>query len=243
MPSSSRSLMMRSKIASQSLLRAKLSSVMKKRLTPLRPVHAQDLLDVVGRAVARLASLHVDDGAERALEGAAAAGVEARHVADGALDEVVRQEGRRGDVADARQVASCNCRAASASPRAASLQHLVEPLLGFAGEDARCRARAPALMSARRSPAAWRGSRRRGSRRSPPGCRPRAAAGRCRARGETGSIARRRCRPGRGRRCSAMRRDDLRRPHAGVGLVDGDDVDGTGPAPSTWRSAAPMARL
>jgi hypothetical protein len=44
----------------------------------LRPVESDQVLDVVGRAKARFASLHVDDGAERALIGTAAAGVEAR---------------------------------------------------------------------------------------------------------------------------------------------------------------------
>ena len=39
-----------------------------------------DLLDVVGRAPPRLAPLHIDDGAERALVGTAAAGIEAREV-------------------------------------------------------------------------------------------------------------------------------------------------------------------
>ena len=48
----SRSWMMRSKIASQSLLRAKLSSVMKKRGSPARSC-AHDQLDVVGRTAAR----------------------------------------------------------------------------------------------------------------------------------------------------------------------------------------------
>src|SRR2546430_7064864 len=38
----------------------------------LRPVEPYQMLDVVGRAEARLAPLHVDDGAERALIGAAA---------------------------------------------------------------------------------------------------------------------------------------------------------------------------
>ncbi len=44
----------------------------------LREVLAHQRLDIVGRAAARLAALHVDDGAERALERAAAAGIEAR---------------------------------------------------------------------------------------------------------------------------------------------------------------------
>ena len=69
----------------------------------LRPVVANDLLDVVRRAEARLAALHVDDGAERALKRAAAAGVEARVGAGGALDELARQEGD-GRAANARQV-------------------------------------------------------------------------------------------------------------------------------------------
>ena len=190
----------------------------------LRPVHAQDLLDAVGGAVARFASLHVDDGAERALEGAAAAGVEARHVADGALDEIVRA-GRA-----ARRCRRCpagpsyNCRAASAVPRAASRDHLVEAFLGLAGED-RDAERLRLLDVARGSPCSMAGSPRRGSRRSSPGCRLRAAAGRYRrARGNSFD-----CTPTMPTRpsppCSAMRRIDLVRHDAGVGLVDGNDVD------------------
>ena len=73
----SRSSIRRSKIGSQLRLRAKLSSVMKKLRHALGVIGAHDRLDVVGRAVARLAALHVDDGAEAALERTAAAGVEA----------------------------------------------------------------------------------------------------------------------------------------------------------------------
>ena len=51
----------------------------------LRPVEAHQLFDVVGRAEARLASLHVDDGAERALIGTAASGIEAGAEAERAL--------------------------------------------------------------------------------------------------------------------------------------------------------------
>ena len=58
----------------------------------LRPVRAHDLLDVVGRAAARLAALHVDDRAERTLERAAAPGIEAGVGAGGALDVFARQE-------------------------------------------------------------------------------------------------------------------------------------------------------
>ena len=49
---------------------------------PVREVGAHDLLHVVGGAAARLSALHVDDGAEGALERAAAAGVEAGVGAD-----------------------------------------------------------------------------------------------------------------------------------------------------------------
>jgi hypothetical protein len=43
----------------------------------LLPVEAHEMLDVVGRAVARLATLHIDDRAEGALVRTAAARVEA----------------------------------------------------------------------------------------------------------------------------------------------------------------------
>ena len=56
----------------------------------LRPVEPHQMLDVVRRAVARLAALHVDDGAERALIGAAAAGVEAGAEAERARDISLR---------------------------------------------------------------------------------------------------------------------------------------------------------
>ena len=67
---------------------------------PLRSVGAHDAFDVVRRAVARLAALHVDDGAEAALERAAAAGVEARIMAGDAGDRLARQDriGRRRHV-------------------------------------------------------------------------------------------------------------------------------------------------
>ena len=54
----------------------------------LRQVAADDLLDFVGRAAARFAALHVDDGAEGTEERAAAAGVEGGDLAAGALDAV-----------------------------------------------------------------------------------------------------------------------------------------------------------
>ena len=63
---------------------------------------AQDALDVVGAAAARFAALHVDDGAERALERAAAAGVERRHVADGFAHRIAGQK-RRHQLFERRQ--------------------------------------------------------------------------------------------------------------------------------------------
>ena len=134
MPSRSRISISRSKICSQSLLRAKLSSVMKKRRSPCFAFVAHDPLDVVGGAAPRLAALHVDDGAEGALEGAAAAGVEAGVGAEGAPHHVVRQMRDRHPL-DARQVGhEIVDRLQLPGERVA--QDLVEPaFLGLAGED------------------------------------------------------------------------------------------------------------
>ena len=132
MPSLSRSSIRRSKIASHSLLRAKLSSVMKNLLNALRPVEPHELLDVVGRAEARLAALHVDDRAERALVGAAAAGIEAGAEAERARDISLRQERHRRAL-HARQVLHeivDRCELA----RGRVAQHHVEPALGLAGK-------------------------------------------------------------------------------------------------------------
>ena len=60
-----------------------------------RPVLPNDVLDVVRRAASRFPSLHVDDGAERALVRAAAAGIEGRVVACRALDVLAQQERHR----------------------------------------------------------------------------------------------------------------------------------------------------
>jgi len=54
---------------------------------------ANDLLDVVRRAPSRLTRLHVDDGAERALIGAAAAGIEPRLRAARALHPLRLSQG------------------------------------------------------------------------------------------------------------------------------------------------------
>ena len=101
--------------ASQFLLRAKLSSVMKNRLTPWRALARTMRLDVVGGAIARFAALHVDDGAETAVERAAAARIEARIVAGNARGHRPRQgacvaiPGRAGR--------SGSCRSALSVPR------------------------------------------------------------------------------------------------------------------------------
>src|SRR5450756_1644952 len=59
---------------------------------PLRVIRPHDELDILRRAAARLAALHVDDGAERALVGATAAGVEAGGAAGGALRTLDRHQ-------------------------------------------------------------------------------------------------------------------------------------------------------
>ena len=101
-------------------------------------------------------------------------------------------------------------------------QQRVEAPLGLAGKQRD--ADVERLLQVRlASPAASRGSRRRGTRRSRPGCRPREAAARCRARAETGSTARRPARPGRSRRFCGTLVDDLIRTDARVGLVERRD--------------------
>jgi hypothetical protein len=67
-------------------------------------LRADDRLDVVGGAEARLAALHVDDGAEAALERAAAASVEARILTEHARDRASRQ-GRCGGRFEVGQIA------------------------------------------------------------------------------------------------------------------------------------------
>src|SRR5208337_457186 len=61
----------------------------------LRLVGADDLFEIVGGAEAALAALHVDDGAERALIGTAAAEVDAGIGAGRAHDMLLRQDRRR----------------------------------------------------------------------------------------------------------------------------------------------------
>ncbi len=61
----------------------------------LRVIGADDLLEIVGRAKAALAPLHVDDGAEGALIGAAATEIDAGIGPGRALDMLARQDWRR----------------------------------------------------------------------------------------------------------------------------------------------------
>ena len=103
-------------------------------LDALRVVLADDPLEIVGRAEAALAALHVDDGAERALVRAAAAEIEARQRSRGAPHVLARQERRRLALQRRQIVHVVVERLERAVPGVA--QHLVEPaLLGLAGEE------------------------------------------------------------------------------------------------------------
>ena len=95
-------------------------------------IGAHKALDVVGGAIARLAALHIDDGAERAEEWTAASGVEARDHADRASDPVARQE-RIGCALERRQIIEVIVDRLQGSGRGVA-QHLVEPALRLAGE-------------------------------------------------------------------------------------------------------------
>jgi hypothetical protein len=64
-------------------------------LHALRGVVPHDRLHVVGASSARDAALHVDDGAEAALERATASGIERGHASGGAGDAVGGQKGDR----------------------------------------------------------------------------------------------------------------------------------------------------
>ena len=104
------------------------------RRDALLVVLADDRFEIVGGAETALAALHVDDGAERALERAAAAEVEARHPALVARQRRRRQVRRRG-ASEVRQVVHVVVeRLHRAVHRVA--QHEVEAaFLGLAGED------------------------------------------------------------------------------------------------------------
>jgi len=96
-------------------------------IDPLRPIFPDDLLEVVRRAEAALATLHVDDGAEGALVGAAAAKVDAGVFPRGAHDVLVGQDRRRLAFERGQMVHVVVERLELAVPRVA--QHDVEPSL------------------------------------------------------------------------------------------------------------------
>ena len=131
------------------------------RRDALLVVLADDRFEIVGIAEAALAALHVDDGAERALERAAAAEIEARLAAFVAGERRRRQAGRRRAF-DARQIVHVVVeRLQRAVPGIE--QDRVEPaFLGLAGEDRDAhvhgRPGSPAARPAAStgSPAAWK---------------------------------------------------------------------------------------
>ena len=98
----------------------------------LLPIVADDLFDVVGRTEARLAALHVDDRAERALERTAAAGIEGRVGAGGAPHELPRQKRARRS-AEAGQIVHVVVERLQLAGGGVA-QQAVEASLGFAGE-------------------------------------------------------------------------------------------------------------
>jgi hypothetical protein len=99
---------------------------------PLRRVGAHDRLHVVGGAVTRNSTLHVDDGAEAALERAAAAGIEARIFGEHELDQIARQDRRHR----ARQLGHVVEIVVDRLGRAVChlAQHVAHAALGLAGE-------------------------------------------------------------------------------------------------------------
>ena len=140
------------------------------RRDALPVVLADDRFEVVGAAEAALAALHVDDGAERALERAAAAEIEARLAALVAGQRGRRQAGRRRAL-DARQIVHVVVeRLQRAVPGIE--QDRVEPaFLGLAGEDRD--AHVHGRLDLRRHDRQHRqAARRHGSRPSPPAGRP-----------------------------------------------------------------------
>ncbi len=107
---------------------------MKNLWMPWRSILAHDDFEIVGRAEAALAALHVDDGAERALERAAAAQIETRAPALRAPHRIAGQQGRRLAF-DRRQILHVVVDGLELAGIGIA-QDLVEPqLLGLAGED------------------------------------------------------------------------------------------------------------
>ena len=100
---------------------------------PLRHIGAHDLLDIVGRAAARFAPLHIDDGAEGALIGTAAARIEAGDAARRAHDAVGDENGN-GRAFDAGQIVHEIVERLERAVRRVE-QHFVEAAFGFAREE------------------------------------------------------------------------------------------------------------
>jgi hypothetical protein len=103
-----------------------------KAIDPLRPVGAQDAFDVVGAAPAGLASLHVDDGAERALERAAASGIEAGHALYGPAHPAAGEQ-RHDGARERRQVVD-EIVGRPQAVRGGVAQDLVHAAFGFPGK-------------------------------------------------------------------------------------------------------------
>ncbi len=132
MPSRSRSRIRRSRIVSQCRLRAKLSSVMKNLWMPWAQFWRTSCSTSSAVRNLRLATLDVDDRAERALIGTAAARIEAGADADRAHDIGFRQEGRGRPLQPGQIVHEVVERRELPIRRVA--QHLLEPSLAFARE-------------------------------------------------------------------------------------------------------------
>ena len=94
-------------------------------------IDAHEGFDVVGRAIARFAPLHVDDGAERAEERTAAACVKTRDHAERAPDALGRHVGT-GRAFEARQILEIIVDRLE-RPRRGVAQNFVEPAFRFAG--------------------------------------------------------------------------------------------------------------
>ena len=103
-PSSSRSLISRSKKLLPVPVAGEIVVGDEEGLDPLREILADDRLEVVGGAEAALAPLDVDDRAEAALERAAAAEIEARPLPASCARAIPCGIQGTGDAGDARQV-------------------------------------------------------------------------------------------------------------------------------------------
>ena len=162
------------------------------------PVLVDGFFDIVGRAAARLAPLHVDDGAERALIRAAAPGVETRQMLHGPAQIVGRQDGNRARL-DRRQIVEVVVDRLQRSVRGIA-QDRVDPPLEFTGEQADADVEGGAQVGLQL------GQHRETAGDVESADHDRHAGGAelardVRARGETGSTARRPAPPCRARRC------------------------------------------